>query len=458
MPAISYGSGAYRRERGDLPEFTLVNMYLEATPSAEAAAVLLSRPGLTSYLLPGAGPIKAVFSQPGTYGGDIFTVSGGNFYRQTTLLAAIAGTGPVSIAASATEVLVTAGSTLYSYNGTDTVAVTLPDAFSALAVTHISGHFVVGRSGSHKYYWSALLNGRSWDALNFASAESEPDYLLDVETVRGNLYLMGQSSIEPWYYQGALNLPFSLIQQRIFPQGILATGSAVEMDNSLLWVGSDGLVYRTGDVAERISDHGIEERIAQSATVSAFSFVHEGHNFFCLRLATGTYAYDAATRQWCELRTYGRANFAGQCATVRGQIVLLGDDTLGKVWTFGGFTDGGVALHREWTGAFPLKGGALPVDNLTVDANAGQTDLLTGQGSDPLIELETSRNAGATWGEPRMARLGKQGEYRTRTRWNRLGLFDAPGAMFRFRITDPVDVRVSSVLINEAGGGRSRGA
>ena len=457
MPAIRFGTGAYVRNNGNLPPFTLVNMFMEQTPSAEAGVVLLSRNGLELSSTAGAGPVTGIFSQPGTLGGDVFRVSGGILYRNTALIGAIAGTGPVSWAASATEVLVTAGGSLYSYNGTNLVAVTFPDTANVRAVTFLSGHFIAVRDGTQKFYWSAQLNGRSWDALDFASAESEPDSLLDAVAMRGNLYLLGQSSIEPWYYTGTLDLPFSLIQQRLFPKGAHSTGCAVEMDNALMWVGSDSIVYRSGDVPERLSDHGIEEQIAASATASAFGFVYEGHSFFCVRLDELTYAIDFASGQWCELQSHQRTNFAGRCSTMVGDTVLFGDDATGKAWTFGSsYSDDGEELKREFTAAFPLKGGTAPVDNITVDANSGRTELLSGQGSEPVIEMAASRNAGATWGTFRPAELGAQGKYRARTRWNRVGQFDAPGAMFKFRVTDPVGLRVSGVAINEPGGGRSR--
>jgi hypothetical protein len=433
-------------------------MFLEATPSAENGVVLLSRQGLTTSTTVGAGPIRGVFSEPGTFGGDVFTVSGGNLYRGATLLLAIAGTGPVSFAASGLELLVTAGTTLYSYNGTNTVAVTFPDSANVRSIAFISGHFIAVRDGSQKYYWSAQLDGRSWDALDFASAESEPDSLLDALSMRGNLYLMGQSTIEPWFYTGSLDLPFSLIQQRLFPKGVFATGCAVEMDNALFWVGSDGIVYRTSDVPERLSNHGIEERVAASATASAFGFIQEGHSFFCMRLATGTYVYDAATSEWCEFQSYGRVNFAGRCATSQGRTILLGDDATGKIWTFSGYADNDVEMVREFTAAAPIKGGTAVVDSLAVDVSVGHTTLLTGQGSDPVIEMALSRDAGVTWSPWRAAKLGAVGKYRARPRWTRLGMFDSPGAVFKFRVSDPVSVRLSNVLTNEDGGGRSRGA
>lgn len=456
MPAIPYGVGAYRRDRGNLPEFILVNMFLEKTPSAENGVVLLSRPPLAANSIIGAGPVTGIFSQEGTFNGDKFRVSDGILYRNSTFLGAIAGGGAVSFAASGSELLVTAGTTLYSYNGTNLADVTLPDDFNCRAIAFISGHFIAVRDGSQKFYWSAQLDGRSWDALDFASAESEPDNLVDAVAMRGNLYLMGEDTIEPWFYTGSLDLPFSLIQQRLFPKGIHSTGCALAMDNALVWVGSDAIVYRSADIPERISDHGIEERISASVSVSVFGFIHEGHSHFCVRHDAGVHAMDFATGQWWELQSYGRANFAGRCAAMQGETVLFGDDTDGTLWTFAATYAGEDTLVREWTAAFPLKGGTATVDNVTVDANAGSTSDLSGQGSDPIIEMAASRTYGKNWGAYRQTKLGKQGEFRVRPRWNRVGMFDSPGAMFKFRLSDPVDLRVTNVLVNEPGGGRSR--
>lgn len=456
MPQIPFGVGAYRRERGALPEFTLVNMFPEKTPSAENGVALMSRPPLGTHSTAGNGPITGIFSQEGTLGGDVFRVSAGNLYRNTTLIGAIVGDGAISWAASATEVLVTAGETLYSYNGTNFAAVAFPDSADVRAVTFLSGHFIAVRDGTHKFYWSAQLDGRTFDALDFASAESEPDALLDAVTMRGNLYNLGQTTIEPWLYTGTLDLPFSLIQQRLFPKGVIATGCALEMDNALLWVGNDRMVYRTADVPERLSNHGIEERIEQSDSVSVLGFIHEGHSHFAFRLDEATYAIDLATGQWWELQTYGQGNFRGRCSTMVNGVALFGDSLSGAALSFAeDFTEEDT-MTREFTGAFPIKGGTQIVDSVTVDANSGRTTHLAGQGTDPLMEMATSRDAGATWGAFRSARLGAQGEYRARTRWTRLGMFDAPGAMFKFRFTDPSDLRVSNVFVNEPGGGRSR--
>jgi len=457
MPAIRYGTGAYLRNNGNLPEFILRNMYVEQAPSAEAGVTLLSRPGLEEVANWGAGPVIDIFCQDGSFGGDLFAVLSNTLYREAVPLGTLTGSGPVSWAMSADELLITRGSTSYSYDGTDFVNSGFTGLFSneVTAVAYLAGLFLAVEAGSHRFFWSAVRDSRSWDVLDFASAENAPDELRDVKAVGDSLYLMGQASIEVWAATGAVEIPFTRIQQRLYRKGVISTGCAVDQDNSLTFCGHDGIVYRIAEVPERISDHGIEERIKASLIVSCFGFVYEGHSFFCLRLDQGTWAFDAATRQWCELATYGQDNFRGRCATTQRRTLIFGDDHTGQLWTFGGFLDGTKELVREFTAAFPVRG-AIHVDNLEVESNSGWTDELAGQGADPILEMRSSRDSGATWGHYRSASLGRQGEYRTRTRYRALGMFDAPAAVFEFRCSDPAPLRISSVKVNEPGGGRAR--
>ena len=113
-------------------------------------------------------------------------------------------------------------------------------------------------------------------------------------------------------------------------------------------------------------------------------------------------------------------------------------------------------MERLFTVALPIDGDTLNVENLSLIANAGWTEVLSGQGSDPQAELRTSRNAGATYGDWKSAPLGATGSYATKTQWRRVGMFASPGFIAEVRCTDPVPFRVDGVFINEAGGGRSR--
>jgi hypothetical protein len=457
MPRIPFGLGAYRRDAGNFAEIRCVNMFAEKSPTSEGEVALVSRGGLASSASRGTGPVPALMWKSGVFSGALFTLSDNDLYRVGTLLGTIDGSGPVSFAFSDLELVITRGSSAWSYDGTDLQAIVFPDGAHVTAVAFVAGLFVFARAGSGKFYWSAVLDGRSIDSLDFATAESSPDPLRDIVVMRGNLFLLGASTIETWFPTGALDLPFTRIDQRLYPIGVIATGCAREMDNTLFIIANDGLVYRLDEVAQRLSDHGIEERIGAASSYAAFVIEYQGHKFFCIRLSQGTWAYDAATGQWCEFASYGRDNWRVQCAVAVDQTVFMGDDDGPQVWVFTDTPqDDGDTMESLWTAGFRIPGGTQIIDTITVDANVGWTEFLSGQGEAPQIEMRASRDAGATFGSWRATNLGRQGRYRNRARWTRLGVFDAPGALFEFRVTDPAPRRVSGVLVNEAGGGRSR--
>lgn len=456
MPEVAFGAGAYRRVNGRMPELRLINMYLEASVTAEGGVVLLSREALAEDAVVGAGPIRGAFQRDGLFGGDRFVISGFGLYRAGVLVGTIDGAGPVSFASSDTELVVTGSQTAFSYTATDFQPIAFPDGANVRAVGFIGGLFVYVRDGSQKWYWSAVLDGRTIDPVDYASAESSPDGLLDLLAIGDELWLAGSATIEPWAITGALDLPFQRIDQRIFRKGVAATGCVCDLDNAMHWLGNDGVAYRAADAPDRLTDHGLEERFSRAASVSTFTYTRDGHAFFCVRLPDATFAFDAATREWSELQSFGKANFRGRCAITVGAETYLGDDATGTIWKFSGYDEPDGAFERLFTAGVRLTGGTLFIERLNLDINVGWTELLAGQGSDPVVEMRYSRDGGATWSDWEGTSMGQQGHYRERPEWRALGMFDAPGALLEFRCTDPVALRLSAVLANEPVGGRAR--
>lgn len=456
MPSIVYGTGAYKRSNGSLPPLTLINMFVESAKTSEQSVCLLSREGLAQSSTVGSGPITGVFSKQGCFGGDLFTVSNNTLYRGASSLGAITGTGPVSIDGSDNEVVVTRGGTAYSYNGTNLAAIAFPDSANVRAVCFINSRFVFARDASAKFYWSNILDGRTVNALNFATAERQPDQLLDVKARGDILWLLGQATIEAWSNDGSnAALPFSRIEQVVFDVGTIGTGCTVQADNTLFTIANDGVLYRMGEVPERISDHSIEERILSSSARKLFTFKYQGHEFLAFRLDTETLAYDCATQQFCEFQSV-LSNWIAHCAAMVGSTAYFGHISTNQVLVFSGWSDLGSALERRFTAAQQMDQPAT-INNIRLWCNGGHTTVLVGQGTDPQVEMRYSRDQGNIWTDYNGARLGASGNYRAIPSWRRLGQFDFPGALMEFRLTDPVPFRVSAVKANDFSGGRSRG-
>jgi hypothetical protein len=462
---LVYGKSAYRRDNGNLPELRLVNMFVEQSATGSDGAVLLSRPGFAVYHDLGQGPVRGLWSSPDVFDTAIFTLSGGQFFRNGNYQANLPGDGPLSVASSVSfdksnRLLVNAGAGVFRYRGYNQPfdPVTIPNDAAVSSLAYLSARFIASLDGSNRLYWSDVGDEMTWNALSFAAAQASPDHVTEIHVVGDLLWVFKPSVVEFWQPTSDANLPFQVVPARTFQRGLYGRGCAALLDNTMFWIGDDRSVYRGAEIPQRVSDFGIEERIRSSAHVSASAFTWQGHAFFAIRLDSGTFLFDAATGQWSEWQSFGLGRFRGSCFINARGNVYMGDDTLGRVWRLdeANYDDFGGTLERLFTGAFELTGGTVAASNVQLLARPGYTPLLAGLGADPVAEMRRSRDAGATWSEWQPAPLGEQGSYRKRTIWRRQGMFDAPGGLMEVRCTDPVPFAVGGLTMNEPLGGRSR--
>jgi hypothetical protein len=425
VPDLQFGRGAYRRDKGGMPALRNLNMFVEKSPASPTGFILLGRDGLAQYAARGSGPISGLFARRGVYSHDLFTLSNATLYRASSSLGTVTGSGPASFTASSTEVVLARGGSAYSYNGTNLAAITFPDSANVTAVGFLNGLFIFARAGSHRFYWSATNDARTIDGLDYASAESAPDELLDLYVINDGLWLLGSDTVEFWQYTGDADAPFSRVEGRLYKKGLIATGCAAELDNTLFWWGSDNVIYRGAEVPMAVSDPSIEERLDGSATKDVFSFEISGHKFLVVRTDTATLLFDVVEGEWTTFGTYDRDTWRVQCATVCSDGLVFGDDTSSTIWQFDGdnFNDGSY-LERGFTAAVPASGGAFVINRVCIEANSGDTPLLAGLGFNPIMEIRSSHTRGrpgtpgarcgwARWGNTASASKNAAGAYWT---------------------------------------------
>lgn len=452
MTTLPLGRSAYERTRGSFPRLPVVNYIAEKAPTEEGGLAFQSRRGLSLNSTVGSGPVRATRSRGGVLAGARITVSGGTVYADGVSIGSLTGSGPVSIAGNATQVIITAGLDMIHWNGSSFTTVTFPDGASVTSVRFVAGYFLAIRAGTQRTYFSTLNDGTAWDGLDYFAAENEPDYLRDLEIANDILVLIGTGTTEFWVRTGNADLPFQAIQQRVFQIGAIATGCVIPEDNTHFWVGDDGIVYRAGNVPEPLSDDGHTADILASSTVSMFLVKDERHKLLHVRLDTKTLVVDIAGGGWSEFASIGLTNYRVACSDGS----LMGDDTTGKIWEWGGYADNDGPMERRISAGFPINGGAARIDNLRLRVEVGQATDLAGDYAEPTIEMRDSDDFGKTWSEWDGISLGEQGDYRNMPEWRALGIADYPGKIFEFRVSDPVGVRFSQAFVNEAGGGRAR--
>jgi hypothetical protein len=457
MPDLQMAGSVRRRSRGSLRPAVLFNMFLEKDEAAPDGFARQSRQGLGVHSSVGAGPVAGVFAKKGVFDEALFAISGSALYMGASNLGSIGGSGPPSFGASGIELTVARGGSAYSYNGTDLAAIDFPDGLNVIATGYLGGYHFFVPEDSNRLYWSASQDARTIDGLDYAAAESEPDRLLDLYVVNDGLWLMGAGSVEFWQLTGDADAPVARVEGFLLKKGITATGCAAEADNTLFWWGHDNRIYRGAQGAPQgVSDNGIEECLQNSVTRRVFAWHHEGKVFLGVRTDGGTFVFNVGDGSWSEYGTHRHDNWRALDATAVGDNPVFADYAEGKVWYFEeGNWDDGDHLERRFSASFNLPGGTIVVSKVGLVGNPGDTALLTGQGSDPVLDIRSSRDNGKRWGEWRSAKLGQQGRYRQRIEKRRWGLFDVNGGLFEFRVTDPVPFRASRVFANEPSGGRT---
>lgn len=449
---VPYSIAAYRR--ADLPRIRLTNLYVEQTPASRTQIVLMARPGLEAHFELGDGPIRGMFATPGAVGDALFTVSGETLYSDETDLGDIPGDLRVSMASSAAQLLIANDTALYLSDGATVAEVAFPDDAGVSSAAFINGYFLAARTGTQRFYWSTILDGSMWDALDYASAERSPDNLVAIWVVSDQIWMFGEVTTEIWVPTGDGEVPFQRIEGRLYDQGCLARDTIAKMDNSIFWVGHDFKVYRGDSTPFRVSDFGIEQAIQESdvADLRAWSFPWIGSLFYVLTTSSGTFAFNAATGQWSEFASFGLGSWRAHVGVFRDQEVIGGDAVNGQLWQLSStkLLDGDDPIERRWTVLLPNP---TPCDNILVDASSGETPDVD---ADPIAELRLSRDGGNTFSDWRQASVGRMGQYRTRIAWRRLGMVDGDGMVLDFRLTDACTWRVSSIRMNEAFGGRGR--
>lgn len=436
----------------------LLNLYPEPAPKGSTTDwVLYGTPGQSAFATVGSGTIRAGHEALGY----CYVLSGATLYRvdaagNATICtgATIPSGGNVFMTDNGVQLgLLAANQLFYLTTSANTTVTRVTDADypaeGATSLDYLDGYGILSRAGnSGQWFTTDLLDFSSITAANFATAESSPDALYRVLALHKEAWLFGSQTTEVWQDTGASPFPFEQIPGSLMNRGIGAPLSALTMDNSVIWLGDDKIVYRAdGYTPMRISTFAVEE-VLRSGTVSdAYAMTHAlgGHHFYILTLPTlgRTLAYDAATQIWHERQS--TTSLTPQAWNVNclfpafGRI--LGGGSSGVVFELdlNTFTEANGGQIRRSVTSLPVypdgKRGTMRFVEMECELGVGAAN---GQGSNPQVMLRFSRDGGQTFGNEKWTTFGATGARRARARWNQLGAFR--DGVVELSIADPVKV------------------
>lgn len=426
-----------------------INLYPEkAEAEARNVGMLIGTPGTVEWVDVGgtSGCRGAIYQD-----GRIYAVFGTTLYSiiadgTATNVGTIGGTDRLSMACNGTQVCIVsqdAGSFIYSLGG-GLVQITDTGFYPSAGVVFIDQFFVHRRQSSQVFFLSALADGTSYDAADFASAEANPDLLLGHLADNGEIWLFGEQNTEVWTNNGAATFPFSRVQGAVLQKGILSRDLCARMANTVFWVGNDGVVYAAaGYQPQRISTHAIETQINEIDTTGGYALTYsqEGHNFLVLTFpaADQTFVFDSASGLWHERssRYENRDRYWRPAAIVEafGRLYVF-DSFTGKV----GYLDldeyeefGEVIISERISAVVHADARPVIMSNIQVIAETGVG--VSGEDT-PLMLMSYSDDGGRTYTNDREGSMGDVGQYRKRIKWNRVGKFYQ--RVIRLRISAPV--------------------
>lgn len=445
---IQFAVQAYQARALPLSAQRCVNLFAEQQPAdAKSQVALYNSPGLKEFAPSvGSGAARGAHTMAGTF----YCVFGNNLYRVDSMggsvnLGTIKGASRVSLADNGTQLCIVNGSEGYIYTVTGgLVQITDPDFLPADTVVYQDGYFIFNHAGTGEFFISNLLDGSSYLATDRADAEGQPDNLVAVFSNHREVWLFGELTTEVWFNSGDVDFPFSRISGSFVERGCAAAHSVARLDNTVIWLGEDKIVYRAeGYSPQRISQHAIEEEIRTYGDVSdAFAFTHtiSGHKFYVLTFpGKATFIWDASTGLWHERESFGLSSWrAYGYAEAYGKQLAV-DETVGGVGELDmdSFTEYGEVLQGIAVSA-PIHSDRkrLFMSRFELDVETG-VGLTSGQGSDPQIMLDWSDDGGRTFSKRKPWRsMGRIGAYRQRLRWRRMGSFR--NRVLRAIVSDPI--------------------
>ena len=215
---------------------------------------------------------------------------------------------PVVMATDANQLIITTGGTPYAYVYTvagGLAEISDGDLLLTSSVAFLDSRFIYQQPDGY-FVVSALNDGTTIAALDFAQAEALPDDLLRVFSLNQLLYLFGETTTEIWFTSGTGRPPLS--RQAVLPQGICGTYAVDSIDGIIYFIDGNrrpGMIQ--GENFQPLFVPAIGEEWASfgatdfaTARVTAYSLHQETFVDFIFSEQGQIWTYHVTSQTWFE--------------------------------------------------------------------------------------------------------------------------------------------------------------
>ena len=344
----------------------------------------------------------------------------------------------------------------------------------ATSLAFIDGRCIANKPNTRQAYMCEQYDLTNWTNVaslpTYMTKENSSDQLAAVDVINGLVILWGLQSIEFWQDVGSSPNPFARIMGATQAWGLAAVNSRQPLNNTAIFLGQNPqgtlqIQMLQGYTPTRVSTTDIEDIISGFAVwkdATSLTYIVAGHPMYQINFPTAnrSFLYDSLTNIWQEVQTGLdlQARHIANMGIAFNSKNVVADATSGGLYVLdvGALTDNGILIKRQATSRhIYFEGNDIGISELLLDMETG-VGLQTGQGKDPMIMLQVSKDGGRTFGPERWVRIGKVGQFRTRAIWRRLGM--ARDFVFQFTMTDPVKFTILRGSITPTGQeGKQRG-
>ena len=470
MPRAQLASGHFERDEAGESERILINMYAEENGGDPSRPVrLATTPGSidrdTGNTI--TGNIRGLAQSDAFADGKVLILDGTTLRTWVpssgtfgTITGTVSGSDRADMAFTQTELAILSGGTLYVSGGSTIAAAGDADFPSTITSIAPMSQRILMTSSDGKWYYTEVLDIDNITGLNFYSAESQPDNLVAVRVLGEIAYLFGGKTVELWYADPTSSSdPFSRASN-VVRRGCLCRDGIQVLQNTMIFVAEDRTVCQlVGPEPNIISEPWIVRALkgVDAADIIATVYEDENHAFYCLNTPNDCMVYDLATQKWHKRKT----NASNTWDWVR--IISEGDAHYAAKRTGSTFveldrdyaTDEqadastlGNDIPREWSAHIPHDGGRPVLGAIHLESSKGRGNA-AGDGNDPVIGLRVSKDNGNTWSTRRTRKIGAQGAYDERTKWERNGRGKRPQTVLRFDTDEPVKFDITGAVYGQ---------
>lgn len=396
------------------------------------------------YLRPALGIVQAGTAQGAdrgaiTWRGVCYRISGTKLVRinadwGVTVIGDVGGAGTVTMDYGFDRMAIASGGKLFYYDGNALTEVTDPDMGTVLDVVWIDGYFIT--TDGEFLVQTELNNPEAVDPFKYGSSEIDPDPVVRVLKLRGELIAVNTNTIEFFANIGGAGFAFQRVEGAQIQKGAVGTHAACIFADSVAFVGGGrneppGVHLGANGGSQKISTVEIDRILAgyttdQLSAVEIESFENAGRLHLRVHLPDRTLVFDATTTRavgepvWFTLTSAqdGFEQYLARHPVWCFDRWIVGDPSSTKI----GYLTESVSTH--WGEVVRWEFGTMVVYNEGAGAIVQRLELVAMTGNvqtNALVAMQYSTD-GETWSALRSIASGAVGERAKRLVWLRCGL------------------------------------